>query len=111
MSLLIGRDLLKAHHVIDQIRGTSSKPYAQRLTLGLVMIGEACLDVMHSPTFIDVMKTIICSHTEETSVGGFFLHCEQKTFQSIKKTNQYSNAQLRQSTIAISRRTSFPKDS
>lgn len=77
ISLLIGRDLLRAHHVLDQIRGTSSQPYAQQLPLGWVIIGEACQDGMHTPTSIDVMKTIICSHTEETSVG-VFIPCDQK---------------------------------
>lgn len=75
--LLIGRDLLRAHHVLDQIRGTSSQPYAQQLPLGWVIIGEACLDGMHTPSSIDVMKTMICSQSEETPVG-FFIPCDQK---------------------------------
>ncbi|VDI30173.1 Hypothetical predicted protein [Mytilus galloprovincialis] len=32
--LLIGRDLLKAHHVLDQRLGTAHCPFAQKLFLG-----------------------------------------------------------------------------
>lgn len=93
--LLIGRDLLRAHHILDQIRGTSSQPYAQQLPLGWVIIGEACLDGMHTPSSIDVMKTMICSQSEETPVGFLYLVIRKYIFQSVWRTIQYSNAQVR----------------
>ena len=41
--LLIGRDLMEAHHVIDHRIGPKGSPYAQRLKLGWVVVGETCL--------------------------------------------------------------------
>ncbi|XP_033728036.1 uncharacterized protein LOC117317344 [Pecten maximus] len=56
--LLIGRDLLPAHHVLDQRLGDCpSTPYAQKLRLGWVVVGETCLGVVHRPEKISVLKT------------------------------------------------------
>lgn len=55
--LLIGRDLLEAHHVLDQRIGPRNTPYGQRLPLGWVVIGESCLGKRHKPDFINVSKT------------------------------------------------------
>lgn len=41
--LLIGRDVTKAHHVLDQRIGFGNQPYAQKLSLGWTIIGETCL--------------------------------------------------------------------
>lgn len=41
--LLIGRDLGEAHHVQEQRTGPIRTQCAQRLTLGWVIVGEACL--------------------------------------------------------------------
>ncbi|XP_062602420.1 uncharacterized protein LOC134264140 [Saccostrea cucullata] len=76
ISLLIGRDLLGAHYVLDQIRGDPSQPYAQRLPLGWVVIGETCLDGIHTPKSVDVMKTM-CSNSEQPSQG-IWIPCDQK---------------------------------
>ncbi len=43
ISILIGRDLIEAHHVLDQRIGPNRSPYAQKLSLGWVIIGETCL--------------------------------------------------------------------
>ena len=40
--LLVGTDLLKAHHVLDQRTGSDSTPYAQELLLGWTIVGESC---------------------------------------------------------------------
>ncbi|XP_062618752.1 uncharacterized protein LOC134280361 [Saccostrea cucullata] len=40
ITLLVGRDLLPAHHILDQRLGDSDSPFAQRLHLGWVVIGE-----------------------------------------------------------------------
>ena len=45
--LLVGRDLLKAHHVLDQRIGSDSAPYAQKLPLGWTIVGESCLRRCH----------------------------------------------------------------
>jgi hypothetical protein len=41
--LLIGRDLLEAHHIFDQRVGPRKSPFAQKLRLGWVIVGEACI--------------------------------------------------------------------
>ncbi|XP_062571182.1 uncharacterized protein LOC134233215 [Saccostrea cucullata] len=76
ISLLIGRDLLGAHYVLDQIRGDPSQPYAQRLPLAWVVIGETCLDGIHTPKSVDVMKTM-CSNSIQPSQG-IWIPCDQK---------------------------------
>lgn len=54
--LLIGRDLLEAHHVLDQRLGPKTTPYAQRLHLGWVIVGEACHNQTHIPEVVNVNK-------------------------------------------------------
>jgi hypothetical protein len=44
VGILIGRDLPEAHHVLDQIIGPPMTPFAQRLPLGWVIIGDVCLN-------------------------------------------------------------------
>lgn len=55
--LLIGRDLIEAHHVLDQRIGPPSSPYAQKLPLGWTIIVETCLDKVNRPNAVNVMKT------------------------------------------------------
>lgn len=55
--LLIGRDLLPAHHVLEQRIGPMHAPFAQRLRLGWVIIGNICLGTAHQQNTISVMKT------------------------------------------------------
>ncbi|KAL5020965.1 hypothetical protein ScPMuIL_000120, partial [Solemya velum] len=58
--LLIGRDQMEAHHVIEQTLGPSDKPYAQKLRLGWVVVGETCLGQAHAPTStVSSMKTYL----------------------------------------------------
>ncbi|CAG2215035.1 unnamed protein product [Mytilus edulis] len=57
--LLIGRDLMQAHHVLDQKIGKPYQPYAQRLKLGWIIVGESCLDGAHIPKDASVLKTFI----------------------------------------------------
>lgn len=47
--LLIGRDVPEAHHVLEQITGPHNSPFAQRLNLGWVVIGETCMGKVHKP--------------------------------------------------------------
>ena len=47
--LLIGRDLIDVHHVVDQKIGPPGSPFAQHLGLGWVVIGEVCLGKVHQP--------------------------------------------------------------
>ncbi|XP_070402814.1 uncharacterized protein [Nothobranchius furzeri] len=54
--LLLGRDVLRAHKVRQQVNGPHNAPFAQRLDLGWVVIGEVCLGNVHKPT-VDTFKT------------------------------------------------------
>lgn len=57
--LLIGRDVIQAHHVLDQRIGPANTPYAQKLPLGWAIIGETCLGSSHLPEEFNVTKTSI----------------------------------------------------
>ncbi|XP_055995796.1 uncharacterized protein LOC130046821 [Ostrea edulis] len=57
--LLIGRDLIEAHHILHQIFGPPKAPYAQQLKLGWAVIGETCLDTQHASQDISVKKTYL----------------------------------------------------
>ena len=57
--LLIGRDLPEAHHVHTQFIGNTSTPFAQKLALGWVVVGELCLGSGHISQNISVKKTHI----------------------------------------------------
>ncbi|XP_036952753.1 uncharacterized protein LOC119018863 isoform X3 [Acanthopagrus latus] len=55
--LLLGRDIIRVHKVREQINGPHNAPYAQRLDLGWVIVGEACLGTVHKPSEVNVYKT------------------------------------------------------
>lgn len=57
--LLIGRDLLRVHKVRKQFNGKHNDPYAQKLDLGWVIVGDVCLGNTHKPAEVSVMKTHI----------------------------------------------------
>ncbi|XP_072896146.1 uncharacterized protein [Hemitrygon akajei] len=54
--LLLGRDVLRVHKVRQQVNGPHDAPFAQRLDLGWVVIGEVCLGNVHKPT-VNTLKT------------------------------------------------------
>ncbi|XP_014673822.1 PREDICTED: uncharacterized protein LOC106814066 [Priapulus caudatus] len=64
--LLIGRDLIEAHHILEQRTGPPSSPYAHRLRLGWVIVGEACLGKVHRSEFISVRKTYLLPNGRTT---------------------------------------------
>ena len=55
--LLVRRDAPETHHVLDQKIGPSRSPYAQKLNLGWVIVGETCLGNVHSKQNVNVKKT------------------------------------------------------
>lgn len=55
--LLIGRDLPQVHHVMEQRIGPDNEPFAQRLPLGLTIIGDTCISRQHIPKTANVYKT------------------------------------------------------
>ncbi|XP_059841364.1 uncharacterized protein LOC132402527 [Hypanus sabinus] len=54
--LLLGRDVIQVHKVRQQINGPLNAPFAQRLDLGWVVIGEVCLGDVHKP-MVNTLKT------------------------------------------------------
>ena len=56
MVILIGRDQLPLHHVLEQVVGDDHEPFAQKLRLGWTVIGEVRLGKMHKPNSITVRK-------------------------------------------------------
>ena len=61
VSLLIGRDLLSVHHIMDQRIGLPREPFAQKVNLGWVIIGESCLGGHSKRPKASVMKTCLQS--------------------------------------------------
>ncbi len=59
--LLLGRDVLRVHKVRQQVNGPHNAPFAQRLDLGWVVIGEVCLGNVHKPTVV-TFKTHVLDH-------------------------------------------------
>lgn len=55
--ILLGRDILRVHKVRQQCNGNQDDPYAQRLNLGWVIVGNVCLDRAHKPPSVGVYKT------------------------------------------------------
>lgn len=55
--LLLGRDILSVHKVREQYNGPRNTPYAQRLDLGWVIVGEVCLGGAHKPSNVNVFRT------------------------------------------------------
>ncbi len=57
--LLIGRDAPPLHKVRESRNGRGNSPWAQRLDLGWVILGNACLDGVHKPDNPSSFKTNI----------------------------------------------------
>ena len=55
--LLLGRDILQVHKVREQRNGPSNTPYAQRLDLGWVVVGDVCLGSVHKPAAVTTYRT------------------------------------------------------
>ncbi|XP_061166393.1 uncharacterized protein LOC133175314 [Saccostrea echinata] len=86
IELLIGRDLVTAHHVLDQRVGEEGLPYGQKLPLGWVIIGDVCLGKVHQPEVISVNKTSVLMNGRSTHLlpcENEFLVEEEPIFQRI----------------------------
>ncbi|XP_038062985.1 uncharacterized protein LOC119733659 [Patiria miniata] len=69
--LLLGRDILRVHKVREQINGPHNAPFAQRLDIGWVLIGEVCLGDAYVPT-VNSFKT----HVLESGRPSFLAPCK-----------------------------------
>ncbi|XP_022345684.2 uncharacterized protein LOC111113788 [Crassostrea virginica] len=59
IELLIGRDVVTAHHILDQRLGEGDVPIGQRLPLGWVIVGQVCTTDLHYADVVNVNKTFI----------------------------------------------------
>ncbi|XP_056014066.1 uncharacterized protein LOC125674154 [Ostrea edulis] len=66
IELLIGRDVVSAHHVLDQKLCESDLPIAQKLPLGWVIIGQVCMGNLHYSNAVNVNKTFILQNGRPT---------------------------------------------
>lgn len=55
--LLLGRDILRVHKVRKQVNGSHNLPYAQKLDLGWVIVGNVCLGRVHKPPTVSAFYT------------------------------------------------------
>ena len=76
IELLIGRDLINAHHVLDDrtVEEDSVLPFGQKLPLGWVIIGDVCLGSAHEPEVVSVSKTSVLNNGRPT----YLLPCESE---------------------------------
>ena len=74
--LLIGRDMTEVHHVIDQVTGPPGAPFAQRLGLGWMVIGEMCMGQVHTDDVVNVHKTHVLNDGRTT----LFEPCSKVSF-------------------------------
>nr|XP_021331373.1 uncharacterized protein LOC110439581 [Danio rerio] len=81
--LLLGRDVIRAHKVRQQVNGPNNAPFAQRLDLGWVVIGEVCLGNVHKPT-VNTFKTNVL----ETGRHSIFQPCT--SFMQVREKQQSS---------------------
>ncbi len=59
MLLLLGRDILSVHKVREQYNGPGKMPFAQRLDLSWVIVGEGCMGGVHKSETANVFRTNI----------------------------------------------------
>ncbi|CAN2390054.1 zinc finger [Pristimantis euphronides] len=81
--LLLGRDIIRIHKVRKQINGPHNSPYAQKLDLGWVLVGDVCLGNAHKPENVNILYT----NTLENGRPSLFLPCPNKFIVKEKFTN------------------------
>ncbi|XP_061691876.1 uncharacterized protein LOC133509143 isoform X1 [Syngnathoides biaculeatus] len=90
--ILLGRDLIQVHKVRDQINGRHNAPFAQRLDLGWVIVGEVCINSTYKST-VSVLKT----HVLQNGRPSFLMTCQNHI--SVRERVGYAG-EHRQSTTA-----------
>lgn len=57
--LLLGRDIIQVHKVHERVNGPANAPFAQRLALGWVIVGDVCLGGAHKPAVVGSYRTSV----------------------------------------------------
>lgn len=55
--ILLGHDIIRVHKVRRQVNGPHNAPYAQKLDLGWVIVGNVCLNGIHKSTTVSTFFT------------------------------------------------------
>ena len=97
--LLLGRDVLQAHKVRDQRNGPNSAPYAQRLDLGWVIIGEVCLGTAHKPKHASVFRTHVLENGRHSHFSPCPNHLTVKEKLTVKTQSTNSLSELSSSPL------------
>ncbi|XP_061891197.1 uncharacterized protein LOC133641474 isoform X1 [Entelurus aequoreus] len=84
--LLLGRDIISVHKVRKQVDGPRDGPYAQKLDLGWVIVGNVCLGGVHKPTTVNNFNTITIEQRRPT----VFTPCPN-VFQVKERHGQFQN--------------------
>ncbi len=79
---LFSRDVPEAHYVFHQITGPKKTPFAQKLELGWVIIGDVCLGKVHRPDLVRVMKTSVLNNGRTTQFNPCENHFQVKEHQA-----------------------------
>lgn len=87
--LLLGRDIIQAHKVLEQRNGLARSPFAQRLALGWVIIGDVCINGAHKPSPVDVFRTYILENGRSSFMSPCLNKIEIK--EDISRTFRLSN--------------------
>ena len=87
--LLLGRDIIRVHKVRKQVNGSHNLPFAQKLDLGWVIVGNVCLGNVHKPLTISTFHT----NTTELKRPTLFAPCPnvfhvKENFSSVNITGQ-----------------------
>ncbi|XP_040298329.1 uncharacterized protein LOC121009343 [Bufo bufo] len=76
--LLLGRDILRVHKVRQQCNGPDNAPYAQRLDLGWVIVGDVCINKSHKPSQVNSFKTFVLNNGRTSHFKPCVHHYEVK---------------------------------
>ncbi|XP_061829090.1 uncharacterized protein [Nerophis lumbriciformis] len=82
--LLLGRDIIAAHKVRKQLNGPRDAPYAQKLDLGWVIVGNVCLGGVYKPDSVNAFYT----QTAECKRPSIFQPCPN-TLQVKERCSQF----------------------
>lgn len=89
--LLIGRSLLRVHKVREQINGRDNAPFAQKLDLGWVIVGDVCLGNTHKPSKVNVLKTHVLDNGRPSYLTPCDSHFSVKEDFSLSQAKAISN--------------------
>ena len=98
--LLLGRDVLQVHKVREQRNGPNSAPYAQRLDLGWVIVGEACLGTAHKPKEVNVFRTHVLENGRHSHFTPCPNHLTLKEKPTVSNQKCHSTHSLQSSPLA-----------